>query len=250
MAISERSFRDRQGRGQQLHDIVLDFDPAFAPADPSLGMADFQTFLTGGLPNVPCVDQCNLAVETLTTGYTNAAEDRVDLVKNTRKFVTQAVGYVKSNKAWKTKVKAVKAAADKLRGVRPPSRTPLPAPPAPGEPPGEPEKKRNKGEQAYAELEAHLAKFVTAITAVPGYLPPATEILITTFNGYLSQLRSLNSGISTVASQLINAREDRRALYYDGESSFQAKFLAIKEAVKGQYGQTSPKYNAVKGKKW
>ena len=250
MAISEKSFRDRQGRGQQLHDIIVDFDVLFAPADASLAMPDFQVFLTGGLPNEPCVEQCNLAVETLSTGYTNAAQDRVSLVKSTRKFVTQAVSYVKSNKDWKARVKAVKTAADKLRGVRPPSRTPLPTPPVPGEPPADSEKKRNKGEQAYSELEAHLTSFITAITAVPGYLPPGPAIQISTFNGYLSQLRSLNRGISTVGSQLINSREDRRVLYYDGDSSFQGKFLAIKEAVKGQYGQSSANYRAVKGKKW
>jgi len=242
MAISEQSFRDRQGKSQLLRDTTAGFTPAFAPADSTLSATNFNTFLGG-------IGSANTNVETLVINYTNNATTRVALVKSIREATTQAVGYVKSNKAWANQFKAVKSAADKLRGVRPPTNTEPPPPVEPGTPPGAADKGRNKGQQAYVELAAHLEALVTALTACAGYSPTSATISASSFNALLSQFRGLNSFISTLDSQLTTARENRRRLYFE-PGGLEEKFQAVKNAVKGQYGQSSAEYGAVKSIKW
>jgi hypothetical protein len=242
MAESEASFRDRQGKAQSLRDATAGFTPAFAPADTSLTATNFNTF-------IGTVGTANTSVETLAVNYTTSATTRVALVKAIRSAVTQALGFVKSNKAWINQFKAAKMAADKLRGVRPSSNTEPPPTPQPGAPAPEPEKSRNKGEQAYVELTAHLGAFITAITACAGYAPTSADISISTFNGLLSQFNGLNGFISQLSSQLTTARENRRRLYFEGDC-LQTKFQAVKDAVKGQYGQNGSQYGTVKGIKW
>jgi hypothetical protein len=243
MANAEKSYRDRQGRSQILIDTCAVFTPTYTPGDNSLTVTNFTTFLVG-------VDAANTNVENLEVNYTNNATARIAVVKTIRDAATQAVAYVKSNTAWATQFKAVKMAADKLRGVSPPSK---PVPPPPVEPGGEPPaaaEKRNKGEQAYVELQAHLSALITALTACAGYAPPSLSIALSTFNGLLSQFRGLNMFICQIAGQLTTAREARRGLYYDGPECLEKKFQGIKNSVKGQYGQNSSQYAAVKGVKW
>ena len=243
MANAEKSHRDRQGKSQLLIDTSAGFSPTYAPGDSSVSVPNFTAFLGG-------VDAANTAVENLEVNYTNNSTARIAMVKAIRSAATQAVGYVKSNKAWATQFKAVKMAADKLRNMRPPTKAALPPPPPPGgEPPAE-VAKRNKGEQAYVELQAHFSSLITALTACPGYNPPSATITLNTFNGLLSQFRGLNLFISQLTGQLTTAREARRKLYYVGDSCLECKFQAVKNAVKGQYGQTSTEYGSVKSIKW
>ena len=136
MALSEESFRDRQGKAQLLRDAVGSFTPAYAPADTALTVSSFQSYITS-------VGTANTLVENLAVGYTNATQARVNLVKTIRATVTQALGYVKSNKAWVNQFKAVKAAADKMRGVRPPKSTKAPVEVPPGGPVPPSEKARS-----------------------------------------------------------------------------------------------------------
>ncbi len=243
MSLSETSYRDREGKSQSLRDTTAGFTPTFAPADITLNATNFATFIAG-------VAAANTNVETLEVNYTNNSSARIALVKTVRAAVTQAVNFVKSNKAWATQFKAVKMAADKMRGMSPPTKVVLPPPPAPGDPPATPDKPRNKGEQAYVELAAHLEQFISAITACTGYTPPSAAISIATFNASLSQFKGLNTFICTLDAQLTSGREARRALYYEGDSCLERKFQAVKAAVKGQYGQASSQYGAVKSMKW
>ena len=243
MPISEKSYRDREAKAQSLRDATAGFAPVFAPADVSLSAANFQTFIAGAGAR-------NTNVENLEVNYTNNSTARVALVKSIRAAVTQAVGFVKSNKAWATQFKAVKMAADKLRGVNPPSKVELPVPPAVGGPPVTPERPRSKGEQAYVELAAHLEKFITAITACAPYTPPSAAITLSAFGGMVSQFKGLNAFISTLEMQLTSARESRRKLYYEGEECLERKFQAVKDSVKGQYGQASTEYGGVKALTW
>ena len=129
----------------------------------------------------------------------------------------------------------------------PKPNVPVP-PPEGGVSPAE-EKSRNKGEQAYVELAAHFGKFIAACSGAAGYAPPATVISLGTLNALLSQLRSLNEGLSSQGALLTKAQMQRQILYY-GENGLEEKFQSAKAAVKGQYGQASANYAVVKGMKW
>ena len=68
-------------------------------------------------------------------------------------------------------------------------------------------------------------------------------------NGALSQLKNLNSSLSTLSTQLSKAQQQRQLLYYK-EDGLADRFQAVKAAVKGQYGQASANYGVVKVMKW
>lgn len=242
MSVSEKSFRDRQGKAQLLQDTVEGFTPAFAPADSSLSAANFQITIDG-------VDAANSNVETLAGNYTTAATQRVALVKTVRTAVTQSLGYIKSNSAWAADYKRAKMAADKLRNMSTPSQTAPPPDDGGGTTPPAEEKKRNKGQQAYVELVAHYQAFVNAATACAGYAPPAAEISLMKLNEHLSVFKGLNNFLSTLDGQLTSARSLRSRLYFS-QAGLQVKFQSIKDAVKGQYGLASAEFGAVKAIKW
>lgn len=243
MANSEKSFLDREGRVRLLIAAVEGFETEFAPPDEGLSVAGLNALVAE-------VEAANVAVAALEVDHGVNASERAALVKGIRKTATRAVGYVKSNAAWGTPFKAVKMAADKLRNMRPPSKAARSvAAGADGDAGTEPGK-RNKGEQAYVELEAHLSALIKALTACPGYNPPGAGISLTTFNGLLEQFHGLNTQITALKGELTTAREARRKLYYEGADCLQRRFQAVKYAVKGQYGQDSKEYAVVKGNKW
>lgn len=232
MAVSEKSYQDRLGRSLLLAAAVDGAEPEFIPGDDSLSVENFKLFLTE-------LGEACQTVSSLEVDHSVSAAERVLLVKTLRKTATQAVGYVKSNAAWATKFKAVKMAADKLRNIRPPRKA------APGE-----AGKRNKGEQAYAELQGHLSALLAALGACPGYNPPGAGISLATLEGLLEQFTALNTLLASVKGQLTSAREARRRLFYEGDDGLKRRFQAVKNGVKGQYGQDSKAYELVKSIRW
>ena len=232
MPISEKSFRDRQGRAQLLEDALLLFSPLFAPVDTTLNAANFQILINS-------VNTANSNVENNEVTYTNASQARIALIKTIRDATTQALNFVKANKAWINQTKAVKMNADKLRGVTTPTKVePTPA------------KTRNKGDRAFVELAAHLSAFITSLVACSGYAPTDTAITIATFTSHSNNFIAQNAAVANAAVALTNARETRRILYFEGTTCLHKRFLAVKTAVKGQYGQNSAQYGTVKGIKW
>ena len=68
MPNPERTYVDRLQRGRELHSAVNGFSPAFAPSDPNLLPAVFETFLD-------TLDEVNTHAETFAAQYgTNSAE--------------------------------------------------------------------------------------------------------------------------------------------------------------------------------
>lgn len=240
MADSDKSFRDREGRATSLKDACATFTPTFAPADTSLNVTNFTTFIGQ-------VATKNTLVEGKVATHSTAAGDRTALVVTVRDALTQALGYLESNKAWKSQAATARAIVVKFRGTRPPA-APTP-PPVPGETPAE-EKKRSQGQQAYVELAAHLEKFIGVCTTTPGFSPPAAAISLSTLNGHLSAFKSLNGGISALEQQISVAQKDRFDLYFTGEDCLKEKFQSVKKAVKGQYGLKSSEWDTANAITW
>ena len=235
MPISEKSYRDRQGKFQSLKDAASGCVPPYAPANASLTLINLGIFITG-------LDMANGLAETLSSNYMSNAGNRVDMVKAIRNTLTQSLSYVKSNPAWVIQFKAAKSAADKFRGVKSSTKTTPP-------PDGTPQATRNKGEQAYVELAAHLNTYINVLGTCLGYVPPSTTITVAAFNTLLTNFKALNTSISLLDTQLANARESRRRLYYEPGGA-EEKFQDIKSAIKGQYGPNSVPWGVVKGMKW
>ena len=236
--MAEKTFVDRHARGESLRDLCAGFSPLFGPADTTLTVVNLTAFLGQ-------VGALNTEIGTLQGNYTTQAANRVALVKTIKAAATRVAARLKSNAAWKSEEKTARQVLNKLRGVRPPK----PKAPAEGEPPVE-AKKRNSGEQAYAEVAALFEKFIGVATAAAGYTTGAPAAITPgALNGLLSSLKGSNSFLCNLDAQIGPKQKKRQALYFDA-GGFQAKFLAVKESVKSQYGTQSPEYQSVRGLKW
>ncbi|MEK0450519.1 MAG: hypothetical protein RL088_2787, partial [Verrucomicrobiota bacterium] len=185
MATSERSYSDRQARAVILKSAIAGFTPAFDPANADLGAMLFGAF-------VDSVAAANDAVETAKNDWSTAVTGRATDAKMAQKLTTQAVSYVKSNVAWKQQLPRIKQLADKVRGIKaPPKLTPPPAP-EPGEPAPPPVKKRDRGDQSYADIATSFKALSDAVGKLAAYAPPDSTISATSLATLATKLRTNN----------------------------------------------------------
>lgn len=239
MADSEKSFADRLQRGRNLQGACASFVPVFTPKDADLASAPFNNFLS-------TVEAKNSAAGQADGSYSLMAGERFDLVKTIKGRVTESINYVESYAPWKTLAPKVRMIADKLRGVRPAPPKPVAEPP-PGGP--APKPARNTGDQSYEDIAGHLDKFVAAIGLVPAYAPSAVALTVGSFGGQLSSLRNYNRELSRLGPQVSLAKAARSGAYF-GEAGLQGKMVAIKKAVRAQYGSASAEFATAKGIKF
>lgn len=233
---TERSFADRLGRGQLMQGKIALFTPAFAPANTNLTAGNFQTFCT-------TVETANDEAAVALDAWRTVVKERQDLVKEMKATATRVIAYLNSSDAFASALKNAKAAADKLRGMKP--RAPKNPPPAPGAPAA---KKRNSGDLSYADIEKHFKVLINAVTGLAGYAPvPATNpITLSNLNGTLSSYKGKNAALIFLDSTWRN-KADARSAKFDGPGGLREKMKAIKNAAKSQYGQSSDQYGQVKG---
>lgn len=216
MANTEKTFADILGRATELSEAIENFTPAFTPADATLAPAAFETFVTGLLAlNSDTNDQNGQ--------YSTAATERKALVAAVKATALRALRYVQSNKAWASHAASLKLPYDKLRNNHPPrDKSPAPTPPA------EQKKALKLGQQSYADIQSHFAKFVAGLGKIPGYAPAAgSGLTLTELEAQSDALKAKN----TVLADLANS-------------------LAIKNAALSQYGKISPQYTSIKGLKF
>ena len=235
MPVSEKSFADRLGRGRLMQAAIAVFDPPFVPAEASLEEAAFETFLD-------TLDTLNTETANLVTQYSNGVDEREVLVTDIKARVLRVLSFVESNAAWKKYARGIKTLADKIRGNRPRK----PKPPAPSETPGSPPAKaRNKGEQSFAEIEENFEQLIAAVQGITGYTPPATAITVASLQTLSTNFSTKNSDMAALGRQVV-LKQGERLDAYDGEGGLREKMLAIKKAVRAQYGSSSTEYDAVK----
>ena len=243
MADSNRSYTERQQRASVLATTITDMTPAFSPMDPALSIANFGTF-------VAQVGSANEAVDNATTDFDTAVNTRMAQAKAAQKLTTQIVASIKSNSAWKANFPRIKELADKVRGSKPQTKTPPPPPPVPGQPlPPEP-KKRDRGDGSYAEIASNFKALSNAVGKLAGYAPQDQALSTDALNTLGGQLVTNNDAVAEADSTLDAAQRKRFALFTDEDTGLATKFQAVKNAVKGQYGQDSAQYAQVKGMRW
>lgn len=231
---SEKTFQDRVQRAEKLQISVASFQPGYQPADVVYSLAS----LTAAIGRASAA---NAAVDEARVPYQDQVADRAALVKTIGPLVTQSLAYVKSNSAWAKRFDAIKALADKVRGVTPPR-------PQKGDPAVD-KKTRNSGEMSFVEIASHLKRYIARLEGLTGYAPPDAKITLASFSGHLTSLNELNQSIPTLAQTLADAVADRQESYI-GTSGLKACFDGVKLSVKGQYGQTSPQYKSISSMRW
>lgn len=231
---SEKSFQDRAQRANDLKAAVTLLDPAYAPADPKFTLAALAAAIT-------TAETANGNVETLRIPYQDPTSDRSALVRTIGPLATQALAYVKSNTAWDNRHEAVKKAADKVRGVRPPA--PKPADPEPDQ------KQRENGERSYMEIAGFLKSYIERLDGLGGYTPQDPKIGIAAFTALGSTLDGFNQSIPIASQALTDAISDRQDSF-NGPTALKFVFDGVKGSVKGQYGQASVQYKSISGTIW
>jgi hypothetical protein len=228
---SEKSYADKLGRGNLIKDTVAGFVPVFTPGDTDLTPANFTTFLT-------TVEHKNSGVETMRGNYSVASGNRIQKVKDIKNLSTRARDYVLSVAAFKPYFATVKRLVKAIKGFRPPKPAPDPNNPNP--------KKRNQGEQSYADIANNFKALINNLTSIAGYAPTSADLLLPALTIVQGELVTMNTNMGTLAGDL-SVTVGERSNLYDGENGLRVKMLAIKAAVKSQYGINSPEYLAVKG---
>jgi len=233
---SANSYQDRVQHAVELKEAVTLLDPPYHPADSKFTLAKLTAAITSA-------ETANTEVEEKRVPYQDPTADRTALFKSIPPLVTQALAYVKSNTAWSNRAEAVKKAADKVRGVRPPRGKKTPTDPQ------EDKKERERGEHSFVEVAAFLKTFIDRLEALSGYAPQDDAISITSLRALWSELDNLNKSIPITSQVLADVIRDRKDLHI-GEAGLKPVFDGVKQSVKGQYGQRSLQYKAVSGIRW
>ena len=244
---SETSFPDRTGRFVLLKDACETMGPVFAPPDTDITIAAQITLITA--LNTCCTNVSNAAVD-----LKDLSDPRAASIKVIKERVGRAVNRVKSNRAWASKLPAVKMAADKVRGVAPPKST---IPPAPADPDAPVPKTRDRGGRSYRDIEGYLGKFIVTLGKCAGYDTGAPgDIQTIMFASLQATLKTANDTIPDKEVALQDAQIDRLRLFEskkplpDGSSSLRDRWVRIKQSVAAQYGRSSTEYTLVKGIKY
>ncbi len=221
--------------------------PAFAPPDTDIAIPAQITLIT-------TLNTCCTNVNDAANNLKDLSDPRAASIKVIKERVSRAVSRVKSNRAWASKLPAVKMAADKLRGLKVPKST-APAPPA--DPDAPVPKNRDRGGQSYRDIEGNLGKFIGALAKCAGYdtgAPP--DIFSGAFSTLLATLKTANDAIPDKEVALQDAQIERLRIFEskkplpDGSASLRDRWVRIKQAVAAQYGRSSVEYALVKGIKY
>lgn len=235
---TERSFADRLQRAWQLHAALTTFMPAFVPPNAALLPATFADFLES-------LAELNLNVNSAEMSWKEGSAARLALVKDLQNRALLALSRVKSNAAWKQQVPMVKSAADHLRGYRAATQ------PLPPDAPAEEKPRTTQVNQSFGDVKVLLDKLIEALKWVPNYdTGVPVGISLSSLLALSTQLDGLNKLMAGKEQSLAAARAPR-SLAYDLDQPprlcLRSQMLAIKEAVKSQYGGTkSPEYLQVK----
>lgn len=239
---TENSFTDRIGRFTLLKDACDGMSPAFTPADSDITVLSQTSLIT-------VLNTCCTVVTTAATDLKDQTDARVALVKTLKERVTRALNRVASNRAWAAKLPAVKAAADKVRGMKLPRTGALPVPSDPDAPVP---KVRERGGESYRDIEGHVGKFIAALGKCAAYDTGApadiTSLMLMTLQG---SLKTLNDQIAEKEVTLRDVQIERLRVFEskkplpDGSASLRDRWARIKKAVKAQYGTGSAEYALV-----
>jgi hypothetical protein len=243
--MAEQSFTDRLQRAFEMKDIIALFTPAYNPGAPAAGELDLR--LPAFTTRLNSLSQLNEIVADTAAMYGQTAMDRAAHLDRVLAAATSVLAYLRSKKGTLgTLLRGSEVIVKRMRGARPKKKA---APPAPGDVPPAPE--RNRGQQSYMEQAGHLSTLINLLTGRPGYAPPAGHPAeLANLGALLSSFRSYNVTICQQDGELIHAESARYMAYYKPNDGLHDHFHAIKEAVKGQYGATSPQYTSLAGKVW
>lgn len=234
MGNTEMTFADKLGRGYLMQETINNFDPIFNPVDTDLTPANFLITLDG-------ITAKNSLVDGMRSNYTTNVGLRNVMVKDLKSRSSLTMDVIKSAPAFKQYKSTVHNIVKKILNYRPPKTST----PTGGENPEE-TKKRNRGEQSFADLSGLFTRLVGVITEIVGYDPPNPILKLAEMTNLDTTFKAKNKEMGDLLSELELAIKERYNMY-NGENSLKEKMKAIKAATRSQYGADSVQYETIKG---
>ena len=229
-STSERTFGQRYTKARDLVEY-LKLVPTYAPSNPDLAVAAFDTF-------VGTVDTANNAVASQTSALQTARDARLVLFKGPEGLIkrcAQIRDYISSieTKGKKSvEYKKVQKVVMRMRGIRL-SKKKVTAAAGAEEP-----KTLSTSEVSFGSMLNAGKEVLQVINGLAAYAPSNTNITSVNFSAFVTQLDNKNSEIASKLSDWDNAIETRADLY----DTLKDRVSKIKAALAGQYGRQSNEY--------
>jgi hypothetical protein len=225
---SERSFGQRYTKARQLQEYLLTI-PTYAPGNPDLEVANFDTFLDG-------IQTANQNVDNKLSVLQTERDLRIDLFKGTDGLINrtaQIKDYIGSTNTKGKKsldYQKVQKVVKRMRGIRLTKK--------PVVPPGVTAKTNSTSEQSYGSMLAAGREVLEVIKTIAGYAPPTAKLTVANFNNFLNSLDVKNSLVGSKQELYDNDVETRGSLY----DQLQDRIAKIKLALAAQFGKSSNEY--------
>jgi hypothetical protein len=229
MADSERTFADYVGKAKLVKSATEGFDPAFNSQNPDDSPLVFGARITD------CENK-NVAVGESRIAYSNGAVDRKNLVKDVKNRAMRSMTNVKSVEVYKPYAKGIEVYYRKLRNYKVPG----------AKKPDPDKKKRNKGEQSFADIENHYKTFLVGLTAIPGYTHQDDNLKLPALNSLYTKFHNSNILMSDLDATESRLTSERFEMFHKPGTGLKDRILSVKDAVKNQYGLDSTQYASIK----
>lgn len=229
-STSERTFGQRYTKARDLVEY-LKAVPAYAPGNPDLAVAAFDTFVTS-------VDTANNEVASQTSALQTARDARLDLFKGPYGLIKRAAqirDYIASvDVKGKNSVeyKKIQKVVMRMRGIRL-SKKKVSTTAGATEP-----KTLSTSEVSFGSMLNAGKEVLQVIKGFTGYAPSSTHITLANFTTFVANLDTKNSEIAEKLTDWDNAIETRADLY----ATLKERISKIKSALAGQYGRQSNEY--------
>lgn len=231
---SEKSFLDRYGRAQRLKE-ALEQMQGYQPSEDTLSAESFTLFLQN-------IGVINNEIGTLQEEYSTAVTERRQLFfseEGLRRRASAVNEYCKSLSGIKTISPIIQRLVSKISNSRRPA-----SPKAPPE--GDTEKRRNSGEQSFAELTQFMGELISVLNKISDAYKPNNPLLtIQSLESFLDMIKEKNRLVAEKEYAYSKKSKDRNILY-EGESGLKERMKAIRAYIRADFGKESPEYLSVK----
>lgn len=230
MADPEYSFADKVGKSKLIKEAADGFAPAFNSPNPEDELSVFGGHITD------CENK-NVDIGTIRQNYANGVAARKLIVKDVKNRAMRSMTNIKSVVAYKPYARGLEITYRKLRSYKVPG----------AKKPDTDEKKRNKGEQSFADIENLYKTFLEGLTLIPGYTHLDTTLKLPALNTLYTTFHNKNIAMAKLDAKEKIVTAERRDMFHKETTGLLDRMLSIKDATKNQYGLTSPEYLSIRG---
>lgn len=229
-STSERTFGQRYTKARDLIEY-LKAVPAYAPGNPDLEVAAFDTFVTS-------VDTANNSVASQTSALQTARDARLVLFKGPEGLIKRAsqirdyISAIEAKGKNSVEFKKVQKIVMRMRGIRL-SKKKVATEAGATDP-----KSLSTSEVSFGSMLSAGKEVLQIIKGLAAYAPSNTLITTANFTTFIAQLDAKNSEIADKLTDWDNAIELRADLY----DTLKDRVSKIKSALAGQYGRQSNEY--------